>query len=177
MRQAESWRHGLRFRIPHYPRGRFVAGQWGGDTEYRALSVLFECVVVTISHTRAAGHVWMVHGGKGKNCSVGETLRLAARVRVPLIVLEHYGNHWHARCPTDDGGRILPRAVPHAAAADHLSGGALAAAEVQWREADENGWAGTSAGRTWIWLNTQTQGAAHDDAGGAAPIDLVEPDA
>ena len=112
-----------------------------------------------------------MHKGKGKNSSVGEALRLAARERAPLIVLEHHGNHWHARCPTDDGGRILSRAIPTEMAETHLTPTALAAAELQWREADVRGWDRTSAGLRWTRLDGAAQANKHDDAGGAEPSD------
>ena len=114
-----------------------------------------------------------MHNGKGKNCSVGEALRLAAREHAPLIVLEHHGNHWHARCPTDGGGRILPRTIPVATAEACLTPAALAAAEMQWREADRRGWDRTSAGLSWTRLDRVAPTNTHDDAGGAAPSGLA----
>ena len=136
-------------------------------THFRALSDILECIICTVGHDYVGSHVWLIRNGRGTHASVGDALRLAAERKMPIIVAEFYGAHWHARLPSDDSGRLLCRRVPPRAMAEHYTAGALADARRQWQEADRLGWQNTTAGLSWVRKDAPRDASRDDDAGGA----------
>ena len=95
--------------LPRMEGGRFKQGQWGGDTEWHAVTALLGCDIFTYAATGGDITGALFSKGSWRVATVADMLVRNVASGLPLVVLEHHGNHWHAQLPVDAGGRVIFR--------------------------------------------------------------------
>lgn len=117
-------------RLPCYGSSGLRMGCFGGDIEFVAAADLLGMAIMSVPPAQldagprerpTVAFPGVARDGRGKSVtvSVRDTLRMCLSKRWPLRVgLSEGGGwcarHWHALVPTDDRGRVLPRALPAA---------------------------------------------------------------